>query len=109
MPLYNAPNITGGIDDAIVGTAEAVSIFTPMFLFFIFCVVLLGGSISQKKRTGYMDIPLWSTMAGISTLVIALPLSLTAGLIQTETLAVVLTITILSGVWLFFSRSRNEV
>lgn len=109
MPLYNAPNVSSGIDDAIVGTITAVPILTPLILLFVFFVVLLGGATSQKRRNGYMDLPMWCTMAGISTLLIALPMTLTSGIIQIETLAIVVSVTILSGVWLFLSRNKNEV
>jgi len=109
MPIYEAPNLTSGIDDAIVDVVTEVSVFTPMLLLFIFGVVFIGGMISQRKRTGFADMPMWATIASISTLMIALPLSLTAGLIQLEALAIVVAITLMSGFWLFWDKNRNEV
>lgn len=107
--LYEFPNISSGMDDALVGIFTMVPIFTPMMLFFIFLVVLIGGSSAQSRRTGTADIPLWSTIASLSTMMIALALSLISGMIQTFTLVVVVVITIISGIWLFLDRNNREV
>jgi len=109
MSLYNLPNSTDGIDSIIVNTVTAVPSFIPMFLIFVYFVVLIGGITAQKKRTGSSDFPLWSTMASISTLIISLPLTLTVGIINVPTLAVVVIVTLLSGVWFFMSRNRYEM
>lgn len=106
---YQAVNLTSGIDDALISTASSVSIFTPMFLLFVFCIVFLSGSLKQKRRTGYADIPMWATISSLVTLVIALPMTLTKGLIDSVTLGIIVTITIASGFWLFNDRNRNEV
>ena len=109
MPTYDIPNLTGGIDDVLVDVAGTVNIFTPMFLLFIFSVVFIGGVISQKRRTGTGDMPMWATIASISTLMVALPLTLISGLIQLEILVIVVVITIFSGLWLFMDKNKNEV
>jgi hypothetical protein len=109
MDIYTAPNLTTGIDDAIIDTAAAVPAFTPMLLLFIFGVILIGGIVSQKRRLGTADVPMWATLASIGTLMVALPLTLTTGLIQTSTLSIVVVLTLFSGFWLFFDRNRNEV
>ena len=112
MPLYTMPNTTiTGIDSGLKSIFSEVPSYIPMFLVFIFMVVLIGGIISQKRKTGYSDIPMWSTIAGISTLMVALPLTLVSGggIINTLTLGILVTITIASGVWLFMNRNRNEV
>lgn len=112
MPMYNFPNVTiTGIDKGMKEIFNEVPSYIPMLLLFIFMVVLVGGITSQKKRTGYSDIPMWSTIAGMSTLMVGLPLTLMigGGLINSLTLGIVITITIISGVWLFMNRNRNEV
>lgn len=109
MALYDAPNLTSGMDTAIVETVEAVSIFTPMFLLFIFAVVFIGGMVSQRRRTGLGDMPMWATIASLSTLMVSLPLTLTSGLIQLDYLVIIVVITIFSGFWLFMDRNRMEV
>ena len=60
---YNLPNISGGLDTGISGVITAVPSFAPVFLLFVYLVVLIGGIISQKKRIGSADMPMWSTIA----------------------------------------------
>lgn len=107
--LYNTPNLTDGLDDVLVDIATSVPFFTSLFLAFVFFVILVSGLVSQKTRTGFADFPMWSTIASMSTLLVALPMTLKKGIIGLDTLAIVTTITILSGVWLFFSNSNREV
>jgi len=108
MPLYNLPNSTTGIDNIMVDVVREVPSFIPALLFFVFMTIFLSGSINQKKRTGSADTPMWATIAGLSTLMIALPLSLVSGMINVITLSVVVVVTIASGFWLFMNRSRSE-
>ncbi len=108
MAIYTIPNITNGIDDFIVLTIAEVPIFTPMFLFFVFGVVLLGGTTAQKRRSGSVDLPMWVTMASLSTFMVSLPLTLLGGLIDIFTLSVVVAVTLMSGIWLFLDRNRRE-
>ncbi len=109
MPIYDAPNLTGGMDDAIVDVAQTVPSFVPSLLFFVFFVILLGGAINQKRRMGSSDIPMWATVSSIATLMVTLILTLAEGLVQPIVLPVVVVVTILSGVWLFLDRNRNEI
>ncbi|KYK20690.1 hypothetical protein AYK24_09875 [Thermoplasmatales archaeon SG8-52-4] len=110
MPYtYELPNMTEGIDEALVDTVSAVPVFTPLLLLFIFLIVLIGGAVKQKFRTGTADVPMWMTLASIVTLIISLILTLRSGLIQGEVVAIVIAMTILSGAWLFFDRNRNEI
>ena len=109
MTIYTQPNLSSGIDDVVADIAGTVPIFTPMFLLFIFGTILIGGLINQKRRMGGADFPMWSTIASLSTLMIALPLTLTTGLIDLPVLAIVVVITILSGLWFFMDKNKNEV
>ena len=112
MPLYNIPNFTSGnqsgMDTLLIGVMGAVPSFVPILLFFIFMVVLLGGITSQRRRTGASDTPMWMVTAAMSTLMVALPLTITAGLVDGITLGIIVTVTILSGFWFFMSRNRSE-
>jgi len=107
--LYTLPNSTSGIDQILIDTVGAVSIFTPLLLAFIFFVVFIGGISRQKNRVGTADYPLWSVTASLSTLIIALILSTVTGVIQLDWLIIVMAITILSGVWLFLDKRQSEV
>lgn len=109
MALYNQPNLTDGIDNALVSIAINVPAFIPMFLVFIYATIFIGGAISQKGRTGFADIPMWATISGISALMITLPMTIISGMLILDVLAIVVTITIASGVWLFLDRRNTEI
>jgi len=106
--LYAQPNLTSGIDQAIISTGESVPAFPIMILFFIFTVVLLSGSSAQRRRTGTADIPFWAVLAGISTTLTALVMNIGVGLLNLTTMVIVISITILCGFWFFMSKVRGE-
>jgi len=109
MPLYNPPNLTEGVDQTLVSLASEVPSFIIGLLLFVWGIVFIGGATSQKRRTGFTDIPLWATLASVSTLLVSLLMTLKNGLINLETLGIVVAITVFSGLWLFLSKGRGEV
>jgi len=109
MTLYTVPNLTDGLDDAIIGTAAAQSSFIPFLLFFVWGVVFFGGITSQKRRFGNVDFPMWATVSMLSTFLVAILMTIKEGIINLDTLIVVTVLTIFAGVWLFTSHTRNEV
>lgn len=106
--LFQQPNLTGGIDDALVTTAQSVPAFPIMILVFVFFIIILGGSFAQKKRIGTADIPMWAVMAGISTTFITLIMTMGTGIIELTTLGIVIAITIASAIWFFLSKTKGE-
>ena len=42
--LFTPPNLSSGVDDAIIDVASSVTAFPIMILVFVYFVVLLGGS-----------------------------------------------------------------
>jgi len=105
---YTIPNMTEGVDQALVGIAEQVPSFPIMILVFIWGVVFLGGVMKQKQRLGYADFPMWTTMASFSCLVVSLLMSVREGFITLQVLSIVVVVTIFSAVWLFLSKGRLE-
>ena len=105
MALYDIPNSSDGMDTFLVGTVSQIPTFTPMLLMFVYFFVLITGTISQRRREGEADFPMWAALAGLSTTMIALLLTMTTGLIDVLTLSVTITITVFSGVWFFLSKS----
>jgi len=108
MTLYTQPNLTSGIDDAIVSTAQAVPSYPIMILVFVFFFVLLSGSNNQKRRTGSADIPFWAVLSSMATMMTALIMTLGDGIINLTTLGIVIALTIMCGVWFFFSRGQGD-
>jgi len=106
MSLYDLPNATTGMDDIMIQLASEVPSFSPLLLAFIFFTIMIGGMVSQRKRSGYDDMPMWSTIAGIGTIVIALPLTVVAGIINITHLIVLVVVTLLSMFWLAMSKNK---
>jgi hypothetical protein len=108
MSIYTLPNMTGGMDETLVEIAGTVPSFMPGLLFFVFGFILVTGLTAQKRKTGYGDLPLWLTLSSFSTLIVSLIFTMNSGLIDLTTLAIVLSITIMSALWLFLSTGRGE-
>ncbi len=109
--LYNLPNATAGLDEILIQTlnsSDNMFGITPLLLTFVFFVVFLGGMSRQKARSGNADYSMWLVIASISILMLTLIMSMISGFINTGTLAVVIIITIFSGIWLWFDKSRGE-
>lgn len=109
MSLYDMPNLTSGIDDALIGTANSVPAFPIMILVFIFCIVWIGGTSNQKRRLGSADYPFWTVLSSVSTTFMAVIFTLGDGLINLTTLGIIIAVTILSAVWFFMSSVRGEI
>lgn len=109
MALYDQPNLTSGIDDALISTAQSVPSFPILILVFTFFVVLISGSANQKRRTGSSDYPFWGVLAGLTITFEALLMTLGDGIINLATLGIVIAVTILCSVWFFLSKQRGEI
>jgi len=109
--LYDLPNATNldGIILQLSGENGATPFLVPMILFFVFMVVFLGGVIRQKTRIGTSDYSAWAVLASISTLLIGLLFSVTAGYIRVDILVILVVLTISSGIWFFFDRKGSEL
>lgn len=109
MVLFNPPNLTSGIDDALISLVQEVSILPVMILVFVYFLILLSGSANQKSRTGSGDYPFWSVLAGLTITFLALIMTIGTGIIDLTTLSIVISITIMSGVWFYLSKQRGEI
>jgi len=108
MSIYTQPNLTGGMDEVLIEVVTTVPSFMIGLLVFVFGFVFISGSATQKKQSGYADMPMWAVMASLSTLMVTLILTIKGGLINLETLGIVVALTIFSALWLFLSRGRGE-
>jgi len=106
LDLYTLPNSTTP-DQILIDTIAEVDIVPKLLLAFVFFVVFIGGSMRQSLRTGTADFAMWSVVASLCTLMIALIMSTAIGFISLEWLVIVVVITILSGVWLYFDRAMT--
>jgi hypothetical protein len=109
MALYDTPNLTAGIDDALISTAQQVPALPIGILIFTFLVVLLGGTSTQQRRQSYSDFPFWALMASVSCLLLSLIMTMKEGMLGLDILGVVIALNIMTGFWFFLSKGRNEV
>ena len=108
MGIFEEPNMTSGIDELLLSTADAVSIFPSMLLTFVFFLIFLGGSSNQKRRSGEGDYPFWAVLSGVGTTMMALVMSLMS-LIDITVLVIVISITLLCAVWFFLSKNKGDL
>jgi len=80
-----------------------------LILMFVYFTVFLGGITRQKFRTGTADYPVWSIIASLSILIIALLFSVAAGFIRLDWLVIVVSLNILSAIWLFLDKRSSEI
>lgn len=106
--LFSFPNMTAGPDQLLVDLATEVPIMPVMVILFTYIVIFTGGSLAQMRRSGYIDPPMWSTLALLVCDILALLFSTKAGIIGPITLVICLALTLFSGVWLFLTRGRFE-
>ena len=106
--IFSPPNLTTGLDEAIVGVAQAVPAFPIMILFFTFFLVLLGGIATQNRKTGSADIPMWALLSSLSVFLMSLLMTLKAGILPAWVLGIVVALNILVGFWYFMSSGKGE-
>lgn len=106
--IFQQPNLTSGLDDAVIEVATIVPAFPIMTLFFTFFFVLIGGITSQNKRVGYADTPMWALMASLSILLEALLMTIKP-ILPAWVLGVVVALNILCGFWYFMSHGKGEM
>jgi len=108
MSLYNLPNATNGLDSILIEVIAEVPSIMIMFSFFVYFFVLIVGMGMQAKRSGNADAPLWSTLAGVSTVFLNLLFSLGTGIVNPIVLSVSIAVTLFSALWLFLNKGRFE-
>jgi len=106
--LYTLPNATTP-DSILVQVVTTLPSFTPLLLLFVFFVIFLGGIGRQKARLGTADYPMWSVVASLACLMVALLMSVISGVIKLDWLVIVVVVTIFSGVWFFIDHKQSEV
>lgn len=111
MSKFTFPNGSLGFDDTLVGIVQSspeMSKFVTILLLFVYGSIFFSGFIGQKRRTGSGDAPLWAVLSGIATFLVTIIMSMKQGLVQIETLSLVIGITVASFIWLALTRGRYE-
>jgi len=106
--LYTFPNMTAGPDNVLIGLSAEIPLIMPIFLLSMYMIIFIGGNISQARLRGYADPALWSLTGLMTVFLMALLMSLTAGIINPIVLSVIVSLLIINGLWFFLSRGRFE-
>ena len=109
MSLYNIPNFSNGMDDALVSVSTEVPMFPIMILVFVWMFVFMGGILRQTKRNGYADIPMWAAISSLSIFLLSLLMTISGGIITLDTLGIVIGMVLITGLWLFLTKGRSEI
>ena len=96
-------NVTSGTDRIFLYVADVVPIFTPMMMFSIFIITLLGTYFIQRRLSGQANFASSFAVAGYFTLVIAFFLTLLEGMVNALTLSVCVIVAIIGTAWLLLS------
>lgn len=104
--LFTFPNMTNGVDDLLIDLSAEVIAFPIMLLFSVFIIIFIGGMVAQGRKDGYVDPPIWSTIAFLTVTLMTLIMSVATGIINPIILSIVLGGTLFSGLWLMLSRGR---
>ncbi len=99
----NQANVTGSAG-LFVYVADVVPIFTPMLLFSIFMVAMLGSYYSQKRLDGRGSFLTSLAVASYMTTIISYFMMLVPGLINVLTLSITTVVTFISTILLLFFR-----
>jgi len=95
-----------GLDQMFVYAADVVPLFIPFFLLSFFIIIVLASYFSSKRLSNDGDLAASFAVAGFSTFILALVMSLIPGLIPTTYVVIILAIAILGVLFLFFSKRR---
>lgn len=95
-----------GLDQMFVYAADTVPIFIPLFLFSFFIIITLASYFSSKRLGNDGDLAASFTVAGFTTFILSLVMTLIPGLIPTTYVIIVLAVAVLGVLFLFFSKRR---
>ena len=95
-----------GLDQMFAYAADTVPLFIPLFLFSFFIIITLASYFSSKRLSNDGDLAASFAVAGFSTVIIALVMSLIPGLIPTTYVVITIAVTVLGILFLFFSKRR---
>ena len=68
MPYWNISGINAtNYDTLYVTVGTSFPWLMPLVLFFEFMVIMLSGVVTQNRRIGFSNVPMWGTIAGLVT------------------------------------------
>jgi len=98
-------NLTQGFGTVLVYVNDITGgLFIPLFLAAVWIIPAFIIYNEQQRKFGYGDLPAALSVGGIISSVVAILGRLVDGLVSGEVLTITVVLTILSVIWLFFSK-----
>ncbi len=95
-----------GLDNTFLYVAATSNIFIPLVLFGFFVIILIGSFYSARRMGGEGDFPASFAVAGFTTFLVALVMTLIDGLINNFTVVICLIVVLVGILFLFFSKKE---
>jgi len=103
----NERNLSAGVGELLLYTADIVPSFIPLTLFSFFIIISMGSYFSKIRLTGSGNFPASLAVASYLTTILAFSLSLIDGLMNITTLVICVTISGFSTLLLLFTKDKN--
>ena len=102
-PLITSYNLSQGSGNLFSYAEAVVPFFDALMFGFILLVITLSMYFTQEVKKGRGDFPVAFAVGCFVTTILAGIMQMVTNFIQTSTLGVLVALTILSFIWLFFS------
>ena len=105
IELLNERNVEEGLHIILVYVNDITNgLLIKLFLASLWMIIAFGIYFNQKRISGDGDFPVGVAVAGFVTFVTAILLRIVPGLISGVDLGIVIMVTIIGVLWLFFSK-----
>lgn len=102
-PTIEQSNLSSGMGQLFVYTQGIIPFFDALMFGFILIVLSFGMYFTQELKGGKGDFPVAFSVGCFVTTVLAAIMQMINGFVQAGTLGVLIALTIVSFIWLFFS------
>ena len=102
-PTIDQYNLSSGMGQIFVYSQAVVPFFDALMFGFILVVLTFGMYFTQELKKGKGDFPVAFSVGSFVTTILAGIIQLLTDFVQPATLGVLVTLTIVSFIWLFFS------
>ena len=104
-PTIDSVNTSAGMHTLYIYANDVVPIFTPMILFGLFMVMLLGSYFAQIRMRGDANFSASFAVAGFFISVVATFMSLIPGMINLTTMVVCYGLAMIGFLWLVLDKN----
>lgn len=104
---YEVNDTISNIPDLFESLGQTINVFGLGIVVFIWALITLTGYFAQDRRGGRGNMPMWLTIGGFFTTIIAFILFLFNGIISLYIVTVCIVLFIVFAGWFLFSSERE--